>query len=238
MRLDSQAGREMNYFIRNRCAGEPLDDIPPRMFQRGGEFGGREAGEDPEVVLALGGLLGNAAAQNLALKKYLPETGSCRFGVGKEIFEFGYDIKSKREMPMRVMLCSIRGALGWKDLSQTEENLNALFDYYLGCYAQVLCRYWRKHSEAVGLAELADRFFDGFELKTREMHWLYSSRREQFKAFDPQLRQAYAFTKKWSFALWSFDRQLRRVEALRALFALKVKAVAEQPAPGEPHASP
>ena len=226
MRLDSQAGRAMNYFIRNRCPGEPLDDIPPRMFQRTGEFGGSEAGEDPDVVLALGGLLGDAAAQNLVLKKYLPETRSCRFGEGKEVFEFGYDITSKREMPMRVMLCSIRGSFGWPDTTYTEENLNAQFDFYLGAYARVLYRYWEKHREAVTLSELADRFFDGFEFKTREMHWNYSVRREQFDAFEPHLRLNYAFTKKWHFALWSLDRQLRRLEPLRELFKQKVRALA------------
>jgi len=227
MRLDSQAGREMNYFIRNRCPGEPLDDIPPRMFKRAGEFGGTEADEDPDVVLALGALLGDAAAQNLVLKKYLPESKSCRFGVGKEVFEFGYDITSKREMPMRVMLCSIRGSFGWPDTSYTEENLNVLFDFYLGCYAKVLYQYWLKHSESVELEELADRFFDGFEFKTREMHWNYSVRREQFDAFEPHLRNNYAFTKKWHFALWSLDRQLRRVEPLRVLFKEKVHVLAE-----------
>lgn len=228
MRLDSQAGREMNYFIRNRCLGEPLDQIPASMFQRTGEFGGSEAGEDPAVVLALGALLGDAAAQNLVLKKYLPKTESCRFGEGKEVFEFGYDITNRREMPMRVMLCSIRGCFGWPDIAYTEENLNTLFSYYLRCYAQVLFRFWLKHREAIGLDVLAERFFDGFEFKTREMHWVYSSRREQFDAFDPQLRSTYAFTKKWRFALWSLDRQLRRIEQLRGLFAENVRAIARQ----------
>ncbi|MDD4101134.1 MAG: hypothetical protein PHU80_00700, partial [Kiritimatiellae bacterium] len=223
MHLDSKAGREMNYFIRNRCPGDPLDEIPARMFQRAGEFGGSEAGEDPEVVLALGALLGNAAAQNLALKKYLSNPVRCRFGEGKEIFEFGYDIKSKREMPMRVRLCSIRGSFGWPDLSLTEKNLNAIFEFYFQTYAQVLRRYWQKHKEAVGLEQLAERFFDGFEMKTREMHWAYSVRREQFDAFDPQLHKSYNFTKTWHFVLWALDRQLRRIEVLRKLFAEKVR---------------
>ncbi len=228
MRLDSRVGREMNYFIRNRCAGEPLDDIPARMFHRDGEFGGSEAEKDPEVVLALGGLLGDAAAQNLVSKKYLPETQSCRFGEGKEIFDFGYDIQSKREMPMRVMLCSIRGSFGWPDTSYSEDNLNTLFDFYFGCYSKVLYRYWLKHCAAVGLEELANRFFDGFEFKTREMHWSYSVRREQFDEFDPKLRQNYGFVKKWRFALWSLERQVRRLEPLRVLFVDKVKALAEK----------
>lgn len=225
MRLDSRAGREMNYFIRNRCPGEPLDQIPASMFQRAGEFGGSESGEDPAVVLAVGALLGNAAAQNLVLKKYLPKTSDCRFGSGKEIFEFGYDIVNKREMPMRVMLCSVRGCFGWPDLSYTEANLNALFNFYFDNYVEVLHRFWLKHSGAVTLQALAERFLDGFEFKTREMHWAYSSRREQFDEFDPQLRHAYAFSKKWRFALWSLDRQVRRVEKLKRLFMEKVQAL-------------
>ena len=232
MRLDSQAGREMNYFIRNRCPGEPSDDIPPRLFQRTGEFGGSESDEDPSVVYALGTLLGDAAAQNLVLKKYLPDTQSCRFGEGKEVFEFAYDIKSKREMPMRVMFCSIRGSLGWPDTSFTEENLNTLFDFYLGSYAKVLYQYWLKHKEAVKLEELADCFFDGLEFKTREMHWNYSVRREQFDAFDPQLRKPYAFTKKWRFVLWSLERQVRRLDTLRVLFHEKILWAAEASAHG------
>jgi len=228
MRLDSSAGRALNYFIRNRCPGEPLDEIPPRMFQRSGEFGGSEAGEDPDVVLALGALLGNAAAQNLVLKKYLPEDDSCRFGEGKEVFEFGYDIASMREMPMRVMLCSVRGSLGWPDLAFTEENLDRLFRFYFDAYARVLYRYGLKHRDAVAMDDLTERFFDGFECKTREMHWNYSVRREQFDAFDPQLRHKYAFTRKWRFALWSLDRQLRRLKPLRVLFRERMAALAAE----------
>lgn len=62
------------------------------------------------MVLALSALLA-MPPQNLVLKNIFPKTGKCRFGEGKEIFEFGYDITNKREMPMRVMLCSIRGCL-------------------------------------------------------------------------------------------------------------------------------
>ena len=127
---------------------------------------------------------------------------------------------------MRVMLCSIRGALGWPDLAFTEENLDRLFRFYLDAYARVLHRYGVKHREAVAMGELTERFFDGFECKTREMHWNYSVRREQFDAFDPQLRHTYAFVRKWRFALWSLDRQLRRLEPLRALFRERMEALA------------
>jgi hypothetical protein len=76
------------------------------------------------------------------------------------------------------------------------------------------------------LDALAERFFDGFEFKTREMHWNYSMRREQFDAFDPNLPKHYAFGKKWRFALWSLERQLRRIESLRAIFSQCVQQAA------------
>ncbi len=225
--LDSTAGREMNYFIRSRSPGEPLEDIPPRLFQRTGEFGGNHGGKDPRVVLKIGALLGDAAAQNLVLKKYLPETGGCRFGEGKEIFDFGYDIAARREMPKGVKICSVRGSCGWPNNAHTEENLNELFVFYFDCYAQVLYRFWLNHREAVPLDTLAGHFLDGFEFKTREMHWNYSVRREQFDDFDPGLPKHYGFTKRWRFALWALERQLYRIEDLRAQFIQHVQRVAE-----------
>ena len=177
--------------------------------------------------------MGNAAAQNLVLKKYLPERNNCRFGEGKEVFEFGYDVIAKREMPMRVMLCSVRGAFGWSDLSFTEENLTRLFGFYVEAYTRVLYRFWLKHRDAVSLTALMDRFFAGFEYKTREMHWSYSVRREQFDEFDPQLRRAYNFSKKWRFALWSLDRQLRRMDQLHRMFVEKIQALSETQDTGE-----
>ena len=52
-------------------------------------------------------------------------------------------------------------------------------------------------------------------------------RREQFDAFDPHLPKHYAFVRKWRFALWSLERQLRRLDSLRTLFSEKVRQVAE-----------
>ncbi|MBO4288452.1 MAG: hypothetical protein J5985_09860 [Kiritimatiellae bacterium] len=213
--------RDTNYYIRSRCPGETLDDIPARIYNHSGEFGGAEAGEDPRVVLSLGGLLGDAAAQNLVLKKYLPDEG-CRFGIGKEVFEFGYSIAYRREMPMRVAICSVRGSLGWPDLSHTEENMRAFFDFYLSAYADVLFSFWTRHRQTVGLDALVGQFFDSFEFKTRAMHWLYSASREMFDGFDPHLPPVYGFGKKWRFALWALDRQLHRIESLRELFCEKI----------------
>ncbi len=96
---------------------------------------------------------------------------------------------------------------------------------------------WNKHRGVVGLEALSERFFDGFEFKTREMSWNYSVRREQFDEFDPKLRKNYGFVKKWRFALWSLERQVRRLPALRALFVAKVRALdAQGPAAVPPEA--
>ena len=218
---NTQSKRLTNYFIRNRCEGEPLKDVPLRIFRRQGE-----SGEDPQAVIALAGLLGNAAAQNLVLKKYIPETEDCRFGVGKEIFEIGYDIALKREMPTHVSLCSIRGCLGWPNLEQSEKNLKTIFTFYLTRYAQVLYRFWRKHEATLPLEKITLYFFNGFELKTREMHWGYMARREQYDSFDPFLPTHYQFAKKWKFALWSLDRQARRIDRLRTRFTEIITEIA------------
>lgn len=222
MRNDFSDGKVMNYFIRNRCDGEPLDEIPPRLLRKANG----EPGEDPHALAALSGLLGNAAAQNLVMKKFIQEENGCRFGVGKEVFASGFDFTLLREMPTRVSLCSVRGCLGWPDLSQTQENLDALFHFYLPRYAKTLHTFWLKHKNAVTLDRLTERFFDGFELKTREMHWNYMVRREQFDAFDPHLPFSYGFTKKWKFALWALDRQFRRIKKLRVLFSEAVSQIA------------
>ena len=220
---EAQNDRDMNYYIRDRCPGEPLWDIPARIYRRVDDPNAK-GGEDPRVALVVGSLLGDAAAQNLAVKKYLPQEG-CRFGVGKEIFELGYNITCKREMPMRVAICSVRGNLGWPDLSCTDANFQKLIDFYFSCYADTLYEFWLQHRAAVTLSDLEDQFFDGFEFKTRAMHWCYSSRREQFDQFNPHLPAAYGFQKKWSFALWALDLQLRRIDELRTFFHQKLAAV-------------
>ena len=221
MRQDRSIGKIVSYYIRNRCEGEPLSDIPNRIFRKTSN----ESGDDANAVFALGALIGCAAAQNLALKKYLSDGSGCRFGVGKEVFEFGYDISLKREMPTRVSICSVRGSLGWPDLSYTNENLNKLFTFYLNRYAEVLFAFWSDHAQAVSLTDLAVSFFDGFEQKTREMHWNYTVRREQFDAFDPELPAEYSFVKKWRFALWALDQQAIRIDRLRERFLATISQI-------------
>ncbi len=236
---DNEKGREANYFMRNRCPGEPLEGISPSQYYRKGDFGVDGMQEDKDVVLRMGALLGDAAAQNLVLKKYLKETDgtiSCRFGKGKEIFEFGCDSMMGREMPMRVMLCSMRGALGWPDLSETDENLDRLFNFYFGQYAEVLYRFWESHRQVVSLDEMAEQFFTGFQVKTREMKSNYVARREQFDGFEPAVRKRFAFKRHWRFALWSLERQENRLAALRTLFMEKVRAL-EGGVPASPAAA-
>jgi hypothetical protein len=216
--MENTTGAEVTSFIRTRYPGDSLDDIPARLFIKLDDMGHGTTGEDPDVVLALGALLGSAAAQNMALKKYLPETKSCRFGEGKEIFEFAYDIKQSREMPARVSICSIRGALGWPNLSHEQENLDAILTFYLTRYAEVLIKFWTKHNSATTIEVLAARFFDGFALKTREMQRNYEVRREQFDAFDPGVRSQYHFVEQWKFALWTLYLQAKYLELIREKF--------------------
>ncbi|MEI6645809.1 MAG: hypothetical protein WCP12_07200 [bacterium] len=216
--MENTTGAEVTSFIRTRYPGDSLEDIPARLFVKLDDMGHGMSGENPDVVLALGALLGSAAAQNMVLKKYLPDLKSCRFGEGKEIFEFAYDIKQRREMPVHVSICSIRGAMGWPNLSHDQQNLDAIAVFYLTRYAEVLVKYWKKHSEAVAMDVLSSRFFDGFALKTREIHRNYEVRREQFAAFDPGVRAQYHFAEQWRFALWTLHLQSKHLDVLRDKF--------------------
>ena len=79
------SGRHANdHYIRRRCEGEPMDAIPANYFRNADD----SSVEEKEVVLGLATLMGDAAAQNMAMKKYDSETQSPLFGVGKEIYEF------------------------------------------------------------------------------------------------------------------------------------------------------
>ena len=228
-----KSGRGVDYYIRTRCSGESLYEIPSSYFQRQGEFGGVDAGEDPAVVLALAALIGDAAAQNLVLKKFDPESKTPNFGIGKEIFEFGYDINAMRLMPLKVMCCSVRGTLGWPDLSYTEENLDRLFDFYFSHYASTLHTYASRHV-TVDEADLGRRFFDGFEFRSRSMEWEFTVKRELFEDFNPRINPRFGFFRKWRFALWALERQVRRIESLRTLFNKKLQS-ASSPQPEESH---
>jgi len=211
------SGRVFDFYIRSRCEGEPLGDIPANYFQLAGEFGGVEAGEDPQVLEQLAFLMGDAAAQNMVMKKYDPATKTCLYGIGKEIYAFGYDIKAGRMMPLSVSTCSVRGSFGWPDLSFSEENLHSMARFYISAYAATLRNFAEKHP-VVDSKTLGERFFAGFEHRTRAMEWNFTVRRDQFEDFDPHLPHCYGFRAKWHFALWSLERQMRRIDTLRRLF--------------------
>ncbi len=220
--LQRRAGKKRrkvrgDFYIRTRCEGEPLVDIPAHYFQLAGEFGGADAGEDPHVVEAFASLMGDAAAQNLAMKKYDPATKSPLYGIGKEIYRFSYDIKAGRQMPQAVSYCSVRGSLGWPDRARTDRNLEAIAAFYLSVYAKALADFAAQHP-VCPLAELGERFFAGFEFRLRAMEWAFTVRRDSFEDFEPQLDASYGFLNKWHFALWALERHVRRIDALRARF--------------------
>lgn len=212
-----EKSRVLDYFIRTRCQGEPLSAISATNFQLAGEFGGRDAGEDPQVVSQLAFLMGDAAAQNLVMKKYDPTTNTCLYDTGKEIYRFSYDNKAGRLMPSGVSCCSVRGAFGWGDVSFTDANLDAVANFYMSAYAASLKAFAAAHP-VVGEMELASSFFNGFEFRSRAVEWQFTVRRDQFEDFNPHLPGRYGFLPKWRFVLWSLERQVRRLVDFRAAF--------------------
>ncbi|MGN0855564.1 MAG: hypothetical protein ACI4R9_08605 [Kiritimatiellia bacterium] len=211
--------RPLDYFIRDRLEGEPMDSIPANYFCSSDD----SAVEEKAVVLALAQLMGDAAAQNMAMKKFDPLTGTPLYGVGKEIYEFEYDVMAGRIVPKKVSTCSVRGSFGWRNLERTEENLHQMASFYLAYYAHALKIYQKRHK--VTMDEVAECFMEGFEYRTHAMEWRLSVLRDRFEEFHPSLPVGYRFDKKWSFVLWSLERQDRRLSALRRLFFQKVEVL-------------
>ena len=212
--------RPVDYFIRNRLEGEPMDSIPANYFCSVDD----SSVEEREVVLGLATLMGDAAAQNMAMKKFDPKTQSPQYGVGKEIYEFEYDIMAGRVVPKKVATCSIRGSFGWPDISFTDENLQKIGSFYFTYFAHALKIYQRQHP-SVPMSELADRFMEGFEFRTHAMGWQLSVMRDKFEDFKPDLPSGYGFDRKWRFVMWSLERQERRLPILRKMFFQKVEIV-------------
>ena len=233
-RHDAHRNRDENYFIRNRFQGDSFGAIPRSRFLMPAHEGGSEGVENPAAILAVAALMGSAAAQTLVMKRYLPELHSCRFGEGKEIIEFGYDVHVLRQMPLRVNFCSVRGSMGWPNTEWTNDNLLEVFDFYINRFAEVVVALWMEHRAFVSLPGVRDRFFDGFASKTRSMHWQYVSRREQFDAFNPDLRHVYSFKAKWEFSLWSLERQARRLDLLREKLMQRVEELGAERVPAAP----
>ena len=209
-----------DHYIRRRCEGETLDSIPANWFRSADGSGA----EEKEVVLSLASMMGDAAAQNLAMKKFDAATGTPLYGVGKEIYEFEYDLARELVVPKRVTTCSVRGTFGWPDLSRTDANLDAIANFYLGYFAHSLKAYQRVHSD-VTMAEAAERFMSGFEFRVHALEWQLSVMRDKFEAFAPDIPPRYGFAEKWRFALWALERHARRLPNLRRLFFEKVKVI-------------
>ena len=216
-RLPHRGRRPLEYYIRKRCEGEPMESIPHSYFCSVDD----SSVEEREVVLSLASLMGDAAAQNMAMKKYDPVTQSPLYGVGKEIYDFEYDIRSGRIAPKSVSTCSVRGSFGWPSLAYDDGNLDAIANFYLGHYAHALKAYQRNHS--VTMDEVAERFMEGFEYRTHAMEWRLSVLRDRFEQFNPGLEPQFAFDRKWRFVMWSLERQERRLPALKKLFFKKVE---------------
>ena len=224
--LKRRAGKSQSvcdHYIRRRCEGEPMEAIPANYFCSADDA----AVVDSEVVLALATLMGDAAAQNMVMKKYDSASASPLYGVGKEIYEFEYDILRERVVPKKVSTCSIRGSFGWPSIEYTDENLAAIANFYLGHYAHALKAYQRCH-QSVEMSALAERFMSGFEFRTHAMEWQLSVMRDQFEAFAPDVLPRYDFARKWRFVMWSLERQERRLPLLRRLFFEKVKVVEDE----------
>ena len=212
-----------DHYIRRRCEGETLESIPANWFQSPDGSGE----EVKEVVLSLASMMGDAAAQNLAMKKFDAATGTPLYGVGKEIYEFEYDLARELVVPKHVRTCSVRGSFGWPDRSRTDENLAAIANFYLGYFAHSVKAYQKAHPCAT-MAEVAERFMDGFEYRVHALVWQVSVMRDRLESFDPGLPAEFAFKEKWRFALWSLERHERRLPRLRRIFFEKVRVVAAE----------
>lgn len=229
-RADGVSG-DVHFFIRERYPGEGFNMLPSSAFQsRDARTGEHEpACEDADIVRAITTLMGEAAAENLILKKLNPDSDTNRYGEGKEIIEFGYDIRHGKEMPVKVWLCSVRGTMGWPDFECTDSNLRQAFERYLDAFARVVAGYARQHP-CVERDDLVEAFLEGFSAKTREVYWNYTSRREQFDGYSPTLFGDYQFPQRWKFVLWSLVQQRQRLEELAAMFRERVAGVAAEPA--------
>ena len=208
--------RREDYFIRGRCDGDPLSDIPANYFRQMGEYAADNV-EDVSVVRQLAFLMGDAAAQNMTMLKYDPATQSPLYGVGKEIYRFDFDIKLGRIMPSVVSCCSVRGSFGWPDLSRTDENLEVMNGFYFGAFTKTLAEYAAAHP-SVPREQVAESFFAGFDHRTNALAWKLTMMRDEFESFVPDVPRRYRFPEKWGFAIWALERRARRMAVIRRRF--------------------
>ena len=203
-----------DYYIRTRCEGEPLSVIPANLIA------------DPAAQEKIAYLMGDAAAQNLVMKKYDAETKSALYGIGKEIYRFAWDPERDRIMPNSVSTCSIRGTCAWPDLSCTEENFIAVARFYMREYANSFRK--RLQERQTPLAHrivLCERFLAGFESRTRALLFRYRRQREELIRFSPPIPAKYKFAEKGLFVMKSLQWQAEHLDLFRDLFISFVNGV-------------
>lgn len=202
-----------DYYIRTRCEGEPIDSIPANMLVDG----------DARAKLAF--LMGDAAAQNMVMKKYDAQRKSALYGIGKEIYRFSWNVDKGRIMPRSVYTCSLRGSCGWPDLNCSEANFSAAADFYIKEYARFfaerLCDRCVPPSERIALIA---KFAEGFESRTKAIAWRYTRQREELIRFSPPIPANYRFTEKGVFIMKSLMWQAANMERLRDEFVKQVES--------------
>ncbi len=207
---------EYDYYIRTRAEGDPLWEIPAHLFRCAGAKDGT-AREDERVAQELAFLMGDAAAQNMAMKKYDAARRSPLYGVGKEIYRFAWNPDLKRMMPSGVCTCSVRGSCGWPELAPTERNFRAAERFYCDAYAKTLRQFASEHA-ACALDRLADRFIAGFKHRMHALVWEYVLLKTEFEGFNPAIPAAYGFAAKWRFALASLAWQEQHLDEFARRF--------------------
>ena len=196
-----------DYYIRTRCEGEPLSGIPANLLA------------DPAAQDRFAYLMGDAAAQNMAMKKYDAARRSALFGIGKEIYRFAWDPERERLMPGSVSTCSVRGSFGWPDTACTERNFRAAARFYMLAYSESFLAYVRGHGlPPARRTTLCERFIAGFEYRTRAMAFRLSRYREDLIRFSPPIPAAFRFGEKGSFAVKSLIWQAESLDTCRDLF--------------------
>ena len=196
-----------DYYIRTRCEGEPLSVIPANLIA------------DNAAQEKVAYLMGDAAAQNLVMKKYDSKLKSALYGIGKEIYRFAWDPDLDRIMPSSVSTCSIRGTCAWPDLSCTEKNFIEAARFYMCEYAKSF-RDWLDERELPPARRtvLCERFLAGFESRTRALLFRYKRQREELICFSPPIPAKYRFAEKGLFVTKSLQWQAEHLDIYRDLF--------------------
>ena len=168
-------------------------------------------------------LMGDAAAQNLVMKKYDGELRSALFGIGKEIYRFAWDPDRDRIMPGSVSTCSIRGTCGWPDLACNEKNFMAAARFYMREYAVAFSGFIRdREVPPARQTVLCERFLAGFECRTRSLLFRYRRQREDLMRFSPPIPARYRFQEKGLFVMKSLAWQADNLDVFRDLFIRNV----------------